>query len=105
MGRCVLYVEVLVLPCPALRGQYGAAMRFLEISVGEFVARLAIFRLLAVDAQVPMGIFSKSMLADEFVLFRGRWLMFTPCVPAVQYHFAFFDKALGVFECRIVEFC
>jgi hypothetical protein len=70
--RCgLLDVLVLVLPGAALGGQQAAAMRLLEVAVGELEALLGLFAGLVIDAEVPSGVGSPALVVDEAVLLVG----------------------------------
>src|ERR1700716_659142 len=83
--RCVLHIVGLALSGAAFRGQNTATVNVFEIAVWKLVVRLGVLGLGVVHAEVPVGIFCKTVLRYELVLGAGRGLGLAPSVALVEY--------------------
>ncbi|MCU1333377.1 MAG: hypothetical protein JWM08_2369 [Candidatus Angelobacter sp.] len=81
--RSAFNVVVLVLAGPAFCRQQATAMNIFEVAVRKLVSCLRVDGFGVVDAQVPLLVFTKPVLADEFVLFFRGWLVLTPGISRV----------------------
>ena len=96
--------KMFILSCSALGGKHCAAVDFYEISIRKLVPLLGVFTLLVVDSQMPLAILGETVCGDEVVFFLGRWLVFAPRIPIIDYSLSPGDESLGMLECFLVQF-
>src|SRR5260370_1560124 len=103
MCCCVFDVIMFVLSCSAFCCNHSTAMNIFKISIGELIMPFRIHSVIIIYSQTPSSILSESVLLDKFILLlRGRWSMFTPRIPLVEYELALLDKSLGMVVCPAV---
>jgi hypothetical protein len=102
MRSGILDIEILVLACSAFGGKHCAAMDVLEVAVGESVSRLSLFIFFGIDSQMPLCEFTKPVLANDFILIFGAWLVFAPGVFVVRNRTSFVQQFLCVIEPALV---
>src|SRR5580658_4824347 len=102
---CGLFdVRVLVLSGATFRGQYSAAVHFLEVTIRKLIPLLRLLWFLVVDCQMPVAVLAEALPLDEFVLLRCGRLIRAPRVTVVMYHFPLFHQFFRATECLLVEF-
>lgn len=104
MRSCIFDVEVFVLSSAAFGREYATSMDPFKIPIGKLVVSLGIFGTLVVDAQIPFAVFSKADSAEKFIFLFGRWPVFAPRIPFVEYKLTFVDERLGMAERPSVKY-
>src|SRR5438128_11631957 len=96
-------LDMPVLTRPAFDGKQCAAVDVVEIAIRKFVAHFCMFSVPFIDAEVPLGVFTKSMYPNELSLRGGRWLMGAPCTFAVNSYLTGSDQLSCVLVRRGVQ--
>ena len=78
-------------------------MDIFQIAVGKLIARLCVFAVPIIDSEVPFGIFSKAVVANELIFLLGRELMLFPAAFTIGDDAALLDELTSILHRGRVE--